>query len=367
MPVFPKRRFQHGAVGADAATRASSFSGRGGLPLALLLPATPDAAVSSAYPAEDAARDRWILGPAASAKPARSATRLRRARRAGGLGGRRGGRRRHDLPDQPRVPVALPDVRPVEEHAGRRPCRGGAIAAQIRDGAGADFRRRGASSSTTPAASSIRGRSPPRTTPRSPRLVRPFERVIVEAHPALVGEACLRFRDLIAGRLEVAMGLETVHPDVLPRLNKRMTLEPFAEAAAFLREAGIALRVFVLAGLPFLGEEEGLEATRRSIAWAFDHGASSVSVDPDALGQRLAGRARGSRRVRGALALRARGCGRVRARARPRARLRGPLGPRAVPPLRSLLRRARGPARGDEPPPARPFRESPCPACGGPA
>jgi radical SAM enzyme (TIGR01210 family) len=107
-----------------------------------------------------------------------------------------------------------------------------------------------------------------------------FERVIVESHPSLVGEACLRFRDRIAGDLEVAMGLETVHPDVLPRLNKRMTLEKFAEAAALLRDAGIALRVFVLAGLPFLDEAEGLEATRESIAWAFDHGASVVSVIP---------------------------------------------------------------------------------------
>jgi radical SAM enzyme (TIGR01210 family) len=107
-----------------------------------------------------------------------------------------------------------------------------------------------------------------------------FERVIVESHPSLVGEACLRFRDRIAGRLEVAMGLETVHPDVLPRLNKRMTLERFAEAAAFLRDAGVALRVFVLSGLPFLDEAEGLEATRASIVWGFNHGASIVSVIP---------------------------------------------------------------------------------------
>ena len=62
--------------------------------------------------------------------------------------------------------------------------------------------------------------------------LRAFDRVIVEAHPSLVGDACQRFHDRIAGRLEVAMGLETVHPGVLPRLNKRMTLERFGEAAA---------------------------------------------------------------------------------------------------------------------------------------
>ena len=59
--------------------------------------------------------------------------------------------------------------------------------------------------------------------------VRGFERVIVESHPAFLAgayrERCLRFRDLIPGQLEVAIGLETAHPDVLARLNKKMTLE----------------------------------------------------------------------------------------------------------------------------------------------
>ena len=111
-------------------------------------------------------------------------------------------------------------------------------------------------------------------------LARPFARVVVESHPALVGEACRRFRDLLGGRLEVAMGLETVHPDVLPRLNKRMTLALYDAAAAFLAAEGIPHRGFVLAGLPWLGEAEGLEATRRAIVHAFDRKAGVVSVIP---------------------------------------------------------------------------------------
>ena len=59
-----------------------------------------------------------------------------------------------------------------------------------------------------------------------------FERVIVECHPALVSENCFRFNELLSGRLEVAMGLETVHPQILDRLNKRMTTDQFAAAAA---------------------------------------------------------------------------------------------------------------------------------------
>ncbi|MGE5413987.1 MAG: hypothetical protein ACM3NW_07425 [Syntrophomonadaceae bacterium] len=121
---------------------------------------------------------------------------------------------------------------------------------------------------------------PPEDLPEVAALARPFERVIVEAHPALVGDACLRFRDLVGGRLEVAMGLETVHPVVLERLNKRMPLDLYAAAAALLSRESIAHRAFVLAGLPFLDEAEGRDATRQSIARAFDLGAGAVSVIP---------------------------------------------------------------------------------------
>ena len=54
-----------------------------------------------------------------------------------------------------------------------------------------------------------------------------FDRLIVENHPALVDDDCLRFRDRLKCGLEIAMGLETVHPDILPKLNKRMTLNQF--------------------------------------------------------------------------------------------------------------------------------------------
>ena len=137
-------------------------------------------------------------------------------------------------------------------------------------------------------------------------LLSGFERIIVESHPALVGESCLELRDAVAGELEVAMGLETVHPEVLPRLNKRMTLEEFRRASAFLRESGISLRVFVLVGLPFLSERESLDWACRSVEFAFDCGASRRLAHPDARGQRRARRARGARRVSSGESLRAR-------------------------------------------------------------
>jgi radical SAM enzyme (TIGR01210 family) len=116
------------------------------------------------------------------------------------------------------------------------------------------------------------------------RLVSRFERVIVECHPALVGARCLEFRDLLPGRLEVAMGLETAHPQVLERLNKRMTLAQFQAAAAFLAREGIDLRVFILVRPPWLSEAEGVEWARRSLDFAFACGAAVCSLIPTRAG-----------------------------------------------------------------------------------
>ncbi|HEX5110723.1 MAG TPA: hypothetical protein VFV95_19870 [Vicinamibacterales bacterium] len=116
------------------------------------------------------------------------------------------------------------------------------------------------------------------------QIVGGFDRVIVEAHPAFLrgaaGERCLRFRDALDGRLEVAIGLETAHPGVLARLNKRMTLASFETAARFLHRAGIDLRVFVLLSPPFMPEGEDLAWVRRSIDFARGCGATACSVIP---------------------------------------------------------------------------------------
>jgi archaeosine synthase beta-subunit len=107
-----------------------------------------------------------------------------------------------------------------------------------------------------------------------------FERVIVESHPALINDDCLRLRDLIKGQLEVAMGLETVHPLVGPRLNKRMTLEKFASAAEKLQQNDVDLRVFILVKPPFLNDSEALYWAERSIDFAFDCGATVAVLIP---------------------------------------------------------------------------------------
>ena len=78
-----------------------------------------------------------------------------------------------------------------------------------------------------------------------------FNRVIVDCHPSLVGDRCLRFEDSINGTLEVALGLETVHPEALGKLNKRMSLDDFRATSSILSENKIALRSFILLHPPF--------------------------------------------------------------------------------------------------------------------
>ncbi len=97
------------------------------------------------------------------------------------------------------------------------------------------------------------------------------------------GERWIRFAHLLEQRgvrLEVALGLETAHSEVLERLNKRMTLQQFRTAAKRLDEAGCDLRVFLLVRPPWLTEAEGVEWGCRSLDFAFDCGASVCSLCP---------------------------------------------------------------------------------------
>jgi radical SAM enzyme (TIGR01210 family) len=125
---------------------------------------------------------------------------------------------------------------------------------------------------------------PPEDYPEIARLAAPFERVIVECHPRLVGRRCREFRGLLAGQFEVAMGLETVHPEVLPRLNKQMTLDDFTRATSELRSTGTSVRAFILVRPPFLTDAEGLEWARRSLDFAFAQGVECCSLIPTRAG-----------------------------------------------------------------------------------
>jgi len=119
------------------------------------------------------------------------------------------------------------------------------------------------------------------------RLAR-FGHVIVESHPALVGPAVDRLQEALsthgAPGLEVAMGLETAHPEALERLHKRMSLDQFARAAEALAARDVGLRAFLLVHPPFVPCEERLEWLERSLDFAFSCGATAVSLIPTRTG-----------------------------------------------------------------------------------
>jgi archaeosine synthase beta-subunit len=120
--------------------------------------------------------------------------------------------------------------------------------------------------------------------PAVAQLVAGLQTVVIECHPRLIGPSCVEFQALLTGRLQVAIGLETVHPDVLPRLNKRMTLPLFEKAVRFLRDHDIDVRAFILLRPPFLTEAEGVEWARKSLRYAFDVGVECCSVIPTRAG-----------------------------------------------------------------------------------
>jgi radical SAM enzyme (TIGR01210 family) len=155
----------------------------------------------------------------------------------------------------------------------------GAVAAQIRDSLSAFPRVRraklyNAGSFFDPHAIA------PEDLPEIVRSVHGLDRVIVECHPALVGNACRRFAEDLPGRLEVAMGLETVHPEALSSLNKRMTLDDFGRAADRLSSWRVPFRAFVLLGAPRIPAGEAVAWTGRSVEFAFDCGAAAVTIIP---------------------------------------------------------------------------------------
>ncbi|WP_111708812.1 radical SAM protein [Lutibacter citreus] len=111
-------------------------------------------------------------------------------------------------------------------------------------------------------------------------LLQNFETVIVESHTKLINQKCLQFRDLLKPKLEIAIGLETVHPEVLMQLNKQMTLNNFATAVQFLTKNNIKSRAFILLKPPFTSEEEGIYWAKKSINYAFKVGIDCCTVIP---------------------------------------------------------------------------------------
>jgi radical SAM enzyme (TIGR01210 family) len=112
------------------------------------------------------------------------------------------------------------------------------------------------------------------------KLAAPFAAITVESHANTIGAKTLEFARQISGRLEVAVGLETIHSAAAAQLNKRLDLGRFDSAARVLADNGIDLRVFVLLGAPYVPVEETVAWTVRTVEYAVERGASVVSIIP---------------------------------------------------------------------------------------
>jgi radical SAM enzyme (TIGR01210 family) len=111
-------------------------------------------------------------------------------------------------------------------------------------------------------------------------LIENFASVTVENHPVFIGENTVKFRELIKPSLHVAIGLETIHPDILPRLNKKMDLADFGQSVTYLASHGITTRAFILLRPPFLSEPEGILWAKKSIDYAFSVGVVTCIIIP---------------------------------------------------------------------------------------
>lgn len=111
-------------------------------------------------------------------------------------------------------------------------------------------------------------------------LLHGFETVLVENHPKFIDQSVVEFRDKLKANLQVAIGLETVHPEVLPKLNKKMTLDDFSASVKFLEQNDILSRAFILLRPTFLDEEEGVYWAKKSIEFAFESGVECCVIIP---------------------------------------------------------------------------------------
>ena len=111
-------------------------------------------------------------------------------------------------------------------------------------------------------------------------LTASFGAITVESHANTIGAPTLAFARQCTGRLEVAVGLETIHPGAMAQLNKRLDLSRFDRAARFLSENEVDLRVFVLLGAPYVPGNELVAWTVRAVEYAVERGAAVVSIIP---------------------------------------------------------------------------------------
>jgi hypothetical protein len=125
---------------------------------------------------------------------------------------------------------------------------------------------------------------PPGDWPEIIELVASFERVVVENHPRLCNERVQRFARRLPARLEVALGVESLQPSLLRRLNKGMNRDDIDRAIASLRNWGVDIRAFLMLRPPWNGDREAIRWTLLTLRHLFGSGVRHASVIPTRAG-----------------------------------------------------------------------------------
>ncbi len=115
-------------------------------------------------------------------------------------------------------------------------------------------------------------------------LLSPFQTVVVENHPNLIGDRTIEFSRRLHGNLQVAMGLESANPKTLKLLNKRMTVDDYAKACRLLAENNIQIRTFLLIQAPGVTADQAQSETLVSLRFALDNGSIVSTLIPTRAG-----------------------------------------------------------------------------------
>jgi len=116
--------------------------------------------------------------------------------------------------------------------------------------------------------------------PRIAELASGFGRVVVECHPRWVDRRCLEFSTRLEGRLELAIGLETTHPEATAKINKHMSTTDFRRACELAADHDLGLRAFVLVGAPFVPPSEDTRWVGETVEHALANGVEHVTLIP---------------------------------------------------------------------------------------
>ena len=133
---------------------------------------------------------------------------------------------------------------------------------------------------------------PPKDYEEIAKRIAKYDRVILENHPKLCDDRVLSFTRYLPDSMavELALGVETIHPIWLEGLNKSMTIDDVEQATHWAHGQGFDVRAFLLLHAPTISKESDDQAkvpletmrswTLRSVEWVQKMGFTAATLIP---------------------------------------------------------------------------------------